>query len=69
MQELLSGAQSICIYIVLLAGIMLIARILFRIPDELFRKSLHFILLYIKSSYLSIVLVRIFIFVSKKALF
>ena len=45
MQELLSGAQSICIYIVLLAGIMLIARILFRIPDELFRKSLHFILL------------------------
>ena len=45
MKELLNGALAICCYLIPLASIMLISRKLFRIPDELFRKILHFILL------------------------
>ena len=45
MQELLHGAASVCLYILPAAAVMLTARWLLKIPDELFRKILHFILL------------------------
>ena len=46
MQELLHGAGVVCIYFVVAASAALWARRLIRIPDELFRKILHFILLF-----------------------
>lgn len=45
MQLFLQGAGTTALYIVIAAGIMLPARALFTIPDEIFRKILHFILL------------------------
>lgn len=45
MQELLHGASLFAAYVIPAASIMLIARRFLRIPDELFRKLLHFILL------------------------
>ena len=45
MQEFLYGTGITVLYIIIAAGIMLMARMLFTIPDELFRKILHFILL------------------------
>ena len=45
MQELLQGAAAIGLYIIPAAGVMPVARWLLKIPDELFRKLLHFILL------------------------
>ena len=45
MQEFLYGTGITVLYIIVAAGIMLLARMLFTIPDELFRKILHFILL------------------------
>ena len=45
MQELLDGAKAIGLYLAPAAVIVLSARKLIRIPDELFRKILHFILL------------------------
>lgn len=45
MQELLHGAGSVCIYFLIAASSMLFLRWLIKIPDELFRKILHSILL------------------------
>ena len=45
MHEFWSGTTAVFIYIIPAAAVMLIARKLVRIPDELFRKILHFILL------------------------
>ena len=45
MQQFIYGTGITLLYIVVAAGIMLLARMLFTIPDELFRKILHFILL------------------------
>ena len=45
MQAILHGAFITILYIIVAAGIMLTARKLLVIPDELFRKILHFILL------------------------
>ena len=45
MQEFLCGAGITVLYIIVAVGIMLLARKCFTIPDELFRKALHFILL------------------------
>lgn len=45
MQEFLSGAGVTCLYIITAAALALTARALLTIPDELFRKILHFILL------------------------
>ena len=45
MQEFLYGTGITVLYIIIAAGIMLFARMFFTIPDELFRKILHFILL------------------------
>jgi len=45
MQELLHGAFVFALYLIPAAAIMLLARKFFNIPDELFRKILHFILL------------------------
>ena len=45
MQELLQGAGVVCIYYVVAASTMLTLRWFLRIPNELFRKILHFILL------------------------
>lgn len=45
MQELLHGAFCFAVYVIPAAAIMLIARRFLKIPDELFRKILHFILL------------------------
>ena len=45
LQELLSGAGIVCIYYVIAASAMLTLRWFIKIPDEIFRKSLHFILL------------------------
>lgn len=39
------GALAVCVYFLLAASCALLARRLIRIPDELFRKTLHFILL------------------------
>ena len=45
MQELLHGAFAFILCVVPLAAIIMVARHFFRIPDELFRKILHCILL------------------------
>lgn len=45
MQELLRGAGIVCLYFIIAATSLLTCRRLFRIPDELFRKTLHFVLL------------------------
>ncbi len=45
MQPFLYGTGITVLYIIVAAGIMLFARKFFTIPDELFRKILHFILL------------------------
>ena len=45
MHELLLGAWIFALYVIPMAAIMLIARRFLKIPDELFRKILHFILL------------------------
>jgi hypothetical protein len=45
MQELLHGLGVFALYVIPAAGIMFLARRFIRIPDELFRKILHFILL------------------------
>ena len=45
MKEIADGLMSISLYIIPLASIIFIARKLIRIPDELFRKLLHFVLL------------------------
>jgi len=45
MQDFLYGAGMVLLYIIPVAAIMLTARKLLKIPDELFRKILHFILL------------------------
>jgi len=46
MHEFLHGAGIVCIYYVVAASSMLIIRWLTKIPNELFRKILHFILLF-----------------------
>ena len=45
MQELLTGARAIGWYIIPAVSVMMITRKLLHVPDELFRKILHFILL------------------------
>ena len=45
MQELLHGLGVFALYVLPAAGIMFLARRFIKIPDELFRKILHFILL------------------------
>ena len=45
MQEFLYGSGAVLLYIIPTAGSMFIARKYLKIPDELFRKILHFILL------------------------
>lgn len=45
MQELLYGTYGFALYVIPAAAIMLTARRFLKIPDELFRKILHFILL------------------------
>ncbi len=45
MQELLHGYAVLSIYFAVVATIALTARLLIKIPDEIFRKTLHFILL------------------------
>jgi len=45
MQELWAGTQAILIYFAIAAGTALGCRLLIRIPDEIFRKTLHCILL------------------------
>ena len=45
MSEFLHGAKALGLYLIPAAIIMLSSRKLFKIPDELFRKILHFILL------------------------
>ena len=45
MRELLADLGIICLYFAPMAGIALTLRFLIKIPDELFRKLLHFILL------------------------
>jgi len=44
MQEFLHSASIVCIYFIVAATIMFSARKLIKIPDELFRKLLHFVL-------------------------
>lgn len=46
MQEFLHGAGIVCIYFVIAASSIFTVRWLTKIPDELFRKILHFILLF-----------------------
>lgn len=45
MQEILAGFGAIGLYVIPAMAIMLAARKLLKVPDELFRKILHFILL------------------------
>ena len=45
MQDILRGSWNLVLYFVPMAGIALICRALIKIPDELFRKILHCILL------------------------
>ena len=45
MQLFLYGTGITALYIIIAVGIMLFARVAFSIPDELFRKILHFVLL------------------------
>jgi len=46
MQEFLHGAGVVCIYFAAAASAALLTRKLIKIPDEIFRKTLHFILLF-----------------------
>lgn len=46
MQEFLHGAGIVCIYYIVAASSIFVVRWLTKIPDELFRKILHFILLF-----------------------
>lgn len=46
MREFLHGAGIVCIYYVLAASSVLALRWLSKVPDELFRKILHFVLLF-----------------------
>lgn len=45
MQEFLYGSSAVVLYIIIMASSMIAARIFIKIPNELFRKILHFILL------------------------
>ena len=45
MQEFLQGVAAFAAYVLPVAGFMFVARAFVKIPDELFRKILHFILL------------------------
>ena len=45
MEELLHGVLALALYIIIVAGTALTCRVLIRIPDELFRKWLHCIVL------------------------
>ena len=45
MQPFLCGAGTTVLYIIVAVGTMLLVRKCFTIPDELFRKALHFVLL------------------------
>ena len=45
MQDMVHGAWIILVYFVIAASVMLTLRRLVRIPDELFRKILHFVLM------------------------
>lgn len=45
MQELIQGASVLCLYLIPAASTMLLARWKLKIPNELFRKILHFVLL------------------------
>ena len=45
MEELLQGVKALLLYFATAAGTALTCRVLIRIPDELFRKILHCILL------------------------
>ena len=45
MQELLHGALSFVLWVIPPAAVMMLVRRLFKIPDELFRKALHCLLL------------------------
>lgn len=45
MQEFIYGAGAVCLYFVVAASLAFTARWLIKVPDELFRKILHFILL------------------------
>ena len=45
MHPFLYGTCITVLYIIVMVGVMMLVRILFPIPDELFRKILHFILL------------------------
>lgn len=46
MQDFLHGAGAVCLYFIVAASVAFAARWLIRIPDEVFRKTLHFILLF-----------------------
>jgi len=46
MQEFLHGTGVVCMYFAIAASAALCARKLIKIPDEVFRKTLHFILLF-----------------------
>lgn len=46
MQQILVGAGMVILYFVIAAGIAIICRLMIKIPDELFRKILHCILLF-----------------------
>ena len=45
MQEFVAGTSGVLIYFVIAAGVALLSRHFFKIPDEIFRKILHCILL------------------------
>ena len=45
MKELLTSITAVCSYIFIAAGAMMLLRALCKLPDELFRKLLHFVLL------------------------
>lgn len=45
MQEFFSGFGAVCLYYVIFASVALISRVFIKIPDEIFRKILHFILI------------------------
>lgn len=45
MEELLKGAGALGIYVISALSVMLVARKVLKVPDELFRKILHFIMI------------------------
>ena len=45
MEELLKGAGALGIYVIPALSVMLVARKVLKVPDELFRKILHFIMI------------------------